>query len=938
MTTTKPLLVAPFVVAALVAVPLPGQAQVAPAAAALPGFLSGATEGEPTDIAVGYLTGAADSYGVGAADVADLEVRTAYVSKHTGVTHVNVFQRFKGLEVFGATATVNVARDGSVIHVGETLVADLADGADGRAENAPVEAVEAAAEALELDEPEGLRALPSARGADGEVVLTDGGISAEPIPTRLGWQPTEDGLRLAYQVVIDEAEDVHLWNAVVDAETGELLDLDDWTIEHDHDEMISTLARHDDQFDAADGHDHADDHAPSTHGSNDPVQDGSAYNVLEIPKESPNDGPFTVVENPADGLASPFGWHDTDGVAGPEHTTTRGNNVHAYLDQDANNLPDPGQDTDGGADLQFRFEADLSEHSADYRDAAVTNLFYLNNVIHDVMYLYGFDEVSGNFQASNYDRGGVGGDQVRAEAADGSGNNNANFSTPAADGGPPRMQMYLWPGAQFGLPNGVTVDGTTYGANFARFGPPALNAGVSGALVVAGTGCTADAYPADAPAGFVAVVDGLTTGEGSCTNPVRTATAEVAGASALVVAATTDAAPAILTGSQAAGPVGIPAVSVSQADGAALKAAAGTTASVHKASTHPGVRDGDLENGIIIHEYGHGISNRLTGGPGINCLSGNEQMGEGWSDYYAITMLLDPSIDDPEDPRGMGPYALFQPDRTGNGIRPRPYSRNMEIQPFTYDRIKTGGWLTGGSLAVPHGIGHAWSATLWDMTWDLVERHGFNDNIYDPWNAGGNNRSLQYVTDGLKMQGCAPGFLAGRDGILAAELALTGGEDRCLIWGAFARRGLGVSAVQGTTNRDDNTEAFDVPADCRATGPGVTGPRPAADGLITRAAGSTIPVDFGLGGDRGLDVLKPSHSPASQQIDCTTLQPLQYAITTPTRSPGATTLRYNTRLDRYTYQWQTEEAWGGTCRQLIITLADGTQHRTNVKVLPSTEG
>jgi extracellular elastinolytic metalloproteinase len=58
-------------------------------------------------------------------------------------------------------------------------------------------------------------------------------------------------------------------------------------------------------------------------------------------------------------------------------------------------------------------------------------------------------------------------------------------------------------------------------------------------------------------------------------------------------------------------------------------------------------------------------------------------MGEGWSDYVAITTLLDPALDDPDEPRGMGPYALFQDSRQDNGIRPRPYSRNMEIQPFT---------------------------------------------------------------------------------------------------------------------------------------------------------------------------------------------------------------------------------------------------------------
>lgn len=112
------------------------------------------------------------------------------------------------------------------------------------------------------------------------------------------------------------------------------------------------------------------------------------------------------------------------------------------------------------------------------------------------------------------------------------------------------------------------------------------------------------------------------------------------------------------------------------------------------------------------------MSNRLTGGPGVNCLSGNEQAGEGWSDYYAIATLLDPALDDPEGPRGMGPYAPYQNTRQGAGIRPRPYSRNMTIQPFTYDSIKTGGWPGGGSLSLPHGVGHGWAAVLWDMTWD----------------------------------------------------------------------------------------------------------------------------------------------------------------------------------------------------------------------------
>jgi extracellular elastinolytic metalloproteinase len=943
MRATKTALVAPCVVVALLAVPMPGQAGTTRAdegsttTATNPGFLTGPADGAPEDLAVAFLQQAAADYGVTAADVADLEVRSSYRSRHNGVTHVNVFQRFEDKEVFGATATVNVAADGSIVHVGDTLVADLAPAPGSPAVDSPAEAVEAAAEALDLEDPEDLEPVAAARAAGTEVTLTDGGISDAPIPTRLGWQPTEDGLRPAYQVVIDDATDVHLYNAVVDAETGELLEVDDWTIEHDQHVLESTLARgggeaEGDAHAAEHGDEHGDEPAPSTHGTNDPVDDGSSYRVYEIPKESPNDGPRTLVSSPADGIASPFGWHDTDGVAGPEHTTTRGNNVHAYLDRDNDNQPDPGRDVDGGPSLTFDQPLDLSQSPLTYQDAAVSNLFYMNNVIHDVMHLYGFDEQAGNFQVNNLGRGGAGGDPVRAEAQDGGGVNNANMSTPAADGLPARMQMYLWNPGGGVLPNQVVVDqpspaAGTYGATGASFGPT-LTGPVTGAFALGqdASGTLEACGPlVGFPAGAVAIVD-----RGTCPFADKVLNAQAAGASAVVVANNAAGAP-IAIGGTAPGAT-IPSVMVSQADGATLKAGLPATGAVRPNPDAPPQRDGDLENGIIIHEYGHGISLRLTGGPGINCLTGQEQMGEGWSDYYAITMLLDPALDDPEGPRGMGPYAVYQDSREGNGIRPRPYSRDMEIQPFTYDRITTNGWITGGSLATPHGVGHGWAATLWDMNWDLIERHGFNDNIYDAWDAGGNNRALQYVTDGLKMQGCAPGFVAGRDGILAAAEAL-GGEDTCLIWSSFARRGLGYSAVQGTTGRDDNTEAFDVPAWCAAPGGGFSVMRAQSGDadLLTRDAGAAVPMEFSLGGNLGLDVLKPSHSPASQQIDCETRQALQYAITTPTQIEDGSQLRYNRARDRYTYLWDTDEEWAGTCRQMILTLEDGTQHRVDMR-------
>ncbi|MEV6817017.1 M36 family metallopeptidase, partial [Micromonospora sp. NPDC051296] len=577
--------------------------------------------------------------------------------------------------------------------------------------------------------------------------------------------------------MIDDSSDAHLWNATVDAETGELLNADDWTVHHEHDELSDNLDR------LAPGRSTTLS-AEAFHSRN-PVQDGSSYEVFAGPAESPNDGPRTIVTNPADALASPFGWHDTDGAPGAEFTTTQGNNVHAYQDQDNNNAPDFGSSPDGGPSLTFNFPMDLGEHAQSYRDAATANLFYWNNIIHDVTYQYGFDEASGNFQMNNYGRGGVGGDYVRAEAADGGGTNNANFSTPAADGGTPRMQMYLWPGNQFGAQNQVVVDGVgSFDATWSRFSPAPSVAGLPGhGFVYGGTGCTAATYPTTLPSGgWIAVVDGVTT---ACTYLQRAQVAQSLGAKAVVVAHNIAGNAPLLTGAMTTAPVVIPAVAVTQADGNAIKAAIAAgdvTGSVRKHPSHPGIRDGDFDAGIVIHEYGHGISNRLTGGPGINCLSGNEQMGEGWSDYYAVTMLLDPQFDTADGVRGMGPYALFQDDRSGAGIRPRPYSRNMETQPFTYDSIKTGGWLNGTSLATPHGIGHGWASVLWDVTWDLIDRHGFNPNVYDSWSTGGNNLSLQLVTDGLKLQGCGPGFVTGRNAIIAADAALTGGENSCTLW------------------------------------------------------------------------------------------------------------------------------------------------------------
>jgi hypothetical protein len=88
-------------------------------------------------------------------------------------------------------------------------------------------------------------------------------------------------------------------------------------------------------------------------------------------------------------------------------------------------------------------------------------------------------------------------------------------------------------------------------------------------------------------------------------------------------------------------------------------------------------------------------------------------------------------------------------------------------------------------------------------------------------------------------------------------------------------------------------------------------------------AGSSVPLKFGLGGDRGLDVLAAGF-PTSVQFDCASREPL--GEPTATQTAGGSSLSYDAASDTYTYVWKTDKAWAGTCRVLALKLTDNTWH------------
>jgi hypothetical protein len=881
----------------------------------------GSSVNEAVATATDYVRSNPAVFGVTPADVAELDVSSSYRSEHNRVTHVNLNQRFDGLEVFGAHATVNVAANRSVLFAGGSFVRDLAVAADD-AELDAISAVEAAADGLDLDEPTRLRLLSLSVGGAQAAVVSDGGISEEPIPAHLGWQPTGDGLRLAWQLEIDDASDIHYWSAIVDAASGELLDVENLTIEDSHEDLADGLARGAASSSASAA-------LASPPGTENPVNDGSSYRVLELPKESPNDGPRTLVENPADASGSPFGWHDTDGAAGAEHTITRGNNVHAYTDHNNSNSPDPGVPTvvvDEPSSAAGEYAAAGASFGPPVTAPGVAGDIVLGDdgvgVGTDGCEPYSVpagsialvDRGSCNFtvKVENGQNGGAAAVIVA---------NNVG-GAPFAMGG--SDDDIVIPSVMISLD-----DGTTIKAGLPATGAVTITGADDPTEPEGGPGLDFD-FPLDLTLHPHDYWEAAVTNLFFWNNVVHDVT---------YLYGFDEEAGNFQENNYDAGP------DAGNGDGDYVRAEAQDGGGTNNANFNTGAsrmqmylwtlgeptRDGDLENGIIIHEYGHGVSIRLTGGPTTSCLSGNEQGGEGWSDYLAISMLLDPALDDPNTPRGMGPYALFQDSRQGNGIRPRPYSRDMSIQPFTYDSIKSGGWLNGASLALPHGLGHGWASVLWDMTWDLIDKHGLNTNVYGAWDTGGNNRAIQYVIDGLKMQGCFPTLLQSARAVIAAAGALDGGEDYCTVYASFARRGLGFSAVDGTTNRNDNDEAFDTDPACRR---GFLAPAAHAYGTLrTVDAGDTVPLRFSAPELSGTDVLA-ADNPYSRLVDCETLRTVDTSqefitprpIPVPTEAPGNSGLNRNS-AGQYHYNWLTEAEWAGTCREVVVTREDGIQHR-----------
>ncbi|MEC7566641.1 MAG: M36 family metallopeptidase, partial [Planctomycetota bacterium] len=648
--------------------PLPGGYVMAPTTmVGADGYQSGFSLGKlPMQVAEEYLQAHAADLGLSAEDVGSYRVLSQFVSQHTRVTHIALQQQYNGLDVLGSMINVNVDNDGRIVAAGSSFVPGLGDGGtmDPLTVNTgPIDALANAFSALGLTITESPELLQTPAGQEQFTMISNSGVTSQPITAALGYTYNGSGIELTWAFDITTNDNEHAYAALVSAESGNFLM-------------------------ALDGVMHA------------------KYNAVIMSDMNLNQGSQQIIEDPADLLVSPFGWHDTNGIEGPEFTDTRGNNAFVQVGGLDARPPNPtGDRAQGGPELEFLdvFAPELSHGEEQNQRASTTNTFVALNHTHDILARYGFDEAAGNYQATNYTGLGLPGDPMLTDVDDPDAICNASV-------------MFI---------------------------------------------------PSPAPA---ASVDGQNVNmEMNFCN-----------------------------------------------------------------QTSPG-RDSGMDNSVVVHEFGHAFISRLIGGPAWmqGAVGDGAQIGamhEGVGDYLALINGMK-ATSDPGDATPIGDWYFGDPA----GIRRQPYSYDQSIGARTFED-----WngeddpSTGIPNEQVHQAGEIWASVLWDMTWELIFKYGgardgsameiaFNEDLHHAvgrtpttnqavldsgptsmvgpdlldLTTGANNLAMQLFVDGMKYTFANPTFTQARDGILAADQALTGGVNHDALWRAFARRGLGFRADGG---------------------------------------------------------------------------------------------------------------------------------------------
>jgi hypothetical protein len=316
------------------------------------------------------------------------------------LTHVTLQRTFNGIPVFQGAMTIHMDSGNNVVRVTGDEFYRISEPTN-RTVLSAIEAAHAAGRA------HGLALSPAQLTTEGPATtfVSAGMLDPIKVEPRIV-QVSPDNSRFAYQVLLswlDDSKQQQYQMALVDAMDGSVL------LDYS---LVNTFT-------------------------------GRVFNVNAQPTANQSTDTRTVVSFDGNPAASPNGW-----VGAARNTV--GNNAVAATDLNGDNAVGTNEiQPVANASDSFDFPYSATQDASMFRPAAVSNAFFLVNDWHDRTYLLGFNEASRNFQTNNFGKGGAQNDPVNVDAQDGSGTNNANFSTPP-DGSRPRMQMFL-----FSIKNGA---------------------------------------------------------------------------------------------------------------------------------------------------------------------------------------------------------------------------------------------------------------------------------------------------------------------------------------------------------------------------------------------------------------------------------------------------------------------------------------------------
>ncbi len=220
----------------------------------------------------------------------------------------------------------------------------------------------------------------------------------------------------------------------------------------------------------------------------------------------------------------------------------------------------------------------------------------------------------------------------------------------------------------------------------------------------------------------------------------------------------------------------------------------------------PSTNGGD-DASVVFHEYAHGLTNRLVifadGSGALNSAQAGA-MGEAWSDFYAMDLLVSRGfeVDGPAPDVIVGRYVA---GGRSDFVRTEPIDCPVGASSSACPGgVSTGpGGYTYGDFGdvylfpQVHADGEIWSQTLWDIRTAL-----------------GSATTLALVTRGLELSPTEPSFLDMRNAMVQADLVAFGGAHVDVLWQRFAHRGMGFFAVALDGNDVDPVEDFSLPPTC----------------------------------------------------------------------------------------------------------------------------